>query len=480
MKALFVSLYADTPHFETELELANDLLDEGAEVHVLRCTGQLGACLKNPEHKELVCRLCVSKIDNGLLTLSRRRLHVSVLPTTVPDPRLPREFASVDELKHFVLDGANLGRGVYSTVCGRAHKDTQLDTRRYAAMIRTELGAAAAVYAAVRDTLARLRPDRVYVFNGRFSTCFAVIEACKQAGVTYLTHERGGAPDRYLLREQALPHDLKLNTAEIEHVWGNGGPDKEVIARSWFEERRAGVERSWESFTKEQAVGRLPDSFEPSRRNIAVFNSTMEEYASIEGWESPVYSDEVVGLRQIVDSLAVHTNVHVYLRVHPHLKQIARQDNYQLREYTELASRAKNLTVIWPESPVHTYALLDHCDVALTFGSTVGVEACFWGKPSVLAGRALYERLDCAYTAANHAGIMRLLLDDKLEIKRQDNALRYSYWETVRGFPYRSFRPTGLYTGDWLGRPNQSSLRARLEYAVRRRLRNAVRGRLGR
>lgn len=467
MKALFVSIYADTPHFETELELMSDALDDGYDVHVLRCTGQLVTCLKNPSHKQHWCDVCVSKIDAGLATLGSVKLHE--LQPVKMDPRLPTRFASVDELKSYKLDGAELGRGVYSTICGRANKDTRFDTRRYSILIRRELEAVYTIYANVRDTIARVRPDRVYVFNGRFGVCHAAIAACEQAGVTFFTHERGGTPEHYLLREGTLPHDLALNIAEIESTWAGGALDKEAIARRWFVERRNGVERSWESFTKLQTVGMLPEGFDPARKNIAVFNSTMEEYASIKGWESPLYEDEVVGLVRIVDDLAAQRGTHVYLRVHPHLKGIARNDNYQLRAYAELERRAKNLTIIWPESPVHTYELLDRCKIALTFGSTVGVEACFWGTPSVLAGHALYEKLDCAHVPASHAEVMKLLLDEP-SAKDQLGALKYGYWETVRGTRFRKFKPTGLYTGQWLGKPCRASLSSRLSSAVLNRL----------
>ena len=468
MKALFVSLYSDTPHFETELELMSDLLEQGHEVVVMRCTGQLGTCLKNPDHRAGWCKLCVSKIDTGLATIASPRLRSEVMATGVPDPRLPHAFDSADELKLYTLDGANLGRGVYSTMCGRALKNTQLDTRKHAATIRMELEAAYTVYAATREAISRHRPDRVYIFNGRFATCHAVIEACAQEGVPFATHERGGSPDRYLVRNDALPHDLALNCAEIEATWAAGGPDKEAIAARWFEDRRGGVERSWESFTKAQTVGKLPDGFDPAKHNIAVFNSTMEEYASIKGWESPLYRDEVTGLAQIVDALAAQ-DVHIYLRVHPHLKNIPREDNYQLRAYAELERRAKHLTIIWPESPVHTYELLDRCRVALTFGSTVGVEACFWGRPSVLAGHALYEQLGCAHVPTSHDEVVRLLADPPPPRDRL-GALKYGYWETVRGTPFTRFRPIGLYGGEWLGRPSQPSLVARVQSALLTRL----------
>jgi hypothetical protein len=469
MKLLFVSLYSDTPHFETELELASALLDDGHDVFVLRCTGQLGACLKNPEHKAGRCRLCVSKIDAGLRAIASPRLHVEELRAVAIDPRLPSAFESADELKLYALDGANLGRGVYSTMCGRANKDTRFDPRVHAAAIRTELEAAYTVYANVKDAIARHAPDRAYVFNGRFATCFAAVEACRVAGITYCTHERGGTPDRYLVREDALPHDLGVNHAEIVRAWGAGGRAISSFARRWYRERRDGVERSWESFTKAQTVGKLPDGFAGGRRNIAVFNSTMEEYASIVSWESPHYRDEVVGLRRIVEDLGTRRDVHLYLRVHPHMKHIRRDDNYQLREYAELARAAPNLTIIWPESVVHTYALVDACDVTLTFGSTVGAEACFWQSPSVLAGRALYEHLDCAYVATDHDDVVRLLLADH-GAKPELGALKYGYWETMRGTRFTRFAPTGLYTGAFLGRPNRASLAARVESAELTRL----------
>lgn len=291
--------------------------------------------------------------------------------------------------------------------------------------------------------------------------------ACELTGTTFVTHERGGTRDRYAVREGALPHDLAANIAEIEETWAAGEADKEAIGRRWFVERRNRVERNSMSFTKEQTIGLLPNGFDSSRHNVAIFNSTMEEYASIKGWESPVYRDEAIGVQRVVETLASHPDAHVYLRVHPHLKGIAREANYQLRIYGELESRAKNFTVIWPESSVHTYELMDRCKAVLTFGSTTGVEACFWGTPSVLGGHALYEALGCAYVPKTHEEVIQLLTSD-LATKDQLGAVKYGYWESERGITFKRFRATSLYTGEWLGRPCRPTLTARVQSAVLR------------
>jgi hypothetical protein len=472
MKYLFVSLFSITPHFETELELMSDLLEGGHEVHVLRCTGQLGCCLANPEHRPNQCVLCVSKIDRGLDAIANPRLTVEVMPRTIGDPtRLQQRFDSLEELRTYSIDGAEIGRGASANVCMRFNKDTHLDTHRYASDIRAELESAYHVYLAVKDCLQRTRPDCVYLFNGRFSTSHATLLACKAMNVEFVTHERSGPPNRYVLRHNALPHDLHVIVREIEELWAQGGDDKHEIARRWYQDRRRGSDAAGLSFVQSQVNGTLPEELatRTRTRNIAIFNSTLEEYASIVGRENPIYEDEVVGLRRIVEVLAPRSDVRIYVRVHPHLKGIPRHDNYQLRGYGEIATLAKNVTFIWPESPVDTYALLEHCDVVLTFGSTVGAEASFWRRPSVLAGRAAYEGVDCCYLPRSHDELLQLLTSD-LAPKPEQGALKYSYWEAMQGIVFKRFAPKGHYAGTFNGRPNLPSMGARVQSALLRTL----------
>ena len=66
------------------------------------------------------------------------------------------------------------------------------------------------------------------------------------------------ATNRYLVRKNALPHDIALNLEEILSVWGDGSPDKVEIARAWYRDRRQGLEHSWESFTRSQSGRQAP------------------------------------------------------------------------------------------------------------------------------------------------------------------------------------------------------------------------------
>jgi hypothetical protein len=448
-----------TPHFETELELMADLLDEGHDVVVIRCSGQLSSCLVNPEHLPSMCLRCRSKMDDGFARVRHPRLKIEEIDPGPIDARLQRRFSSTEELKLYCLDGVNLGRGACASTCAQINKDTKLDAEKHAELIWRELSAAYQVHMGVRRAIERHRPDRVYVFNGRFATCYPVVLACRAMGVEFYTHDRGATIAHYLLRKNTLPHDLGVIHDEMMELWAQGGPDRERVASEWFEGRRAGAEPAGPSYIKSQIRGRLPDGFDPARRNIAIFNSTIEEYDTIVQ-DTFLYPDEVVGLRHIVESMKGVPDTRLWLRVHPNLKNIPRDDNYQLRAYAELDRQHDHLTVIWPESDVHSYTLMERATLSLTFGSTIGVEAAYWGHPSVLAGRASYERIGCCHVPSDHDELVGMLRQD-LPTKGRASSLPYGYWESTRGTLYKRFQPIGFFGGTYEGREIKTSATTR-------------------
>jgi hypothetical protein len=134
-------------------------------------------------------------------------------------------------------------------------------------------------------------------------------------------------------------------------------------------------------YTAEQIRGLLPAEFDTTRRNIAIFNSTIDEYAGIEGWDNRIYEpDETAGVGRVLQAFETDPQFMFYLRVHPHMREVASTTS-QLRDVRALATRYRNLHVIWPGESIDSYALLGACEKTLTFGSTIGIEATYWGKP---------------------------------------------------------------------------------------------------
>ena len=453
MKAFFFHIGVPTPVFETELELIRKHDQSGDIVRVIQCTGNLGNCHWNQEHKKSQCAACRSRFRNGwrLLNLGGNVELKQFPPNNCTPSDLPGYFRSVEELKQYRYDGEGIGLGVASCLIS-IYREHRLDTRVYRKEVARELSTSVQVYETLKREFEEFKPDRLYIFNGRISGHLPAILLCKRMGIDYVVYEVAGTWNRYLLRKNSTSHSIPAMREEIEMLWEAGGPEREKMARGWFEKKRGGMDQgTMMSFTKHQTKGLLPEGFNPEKKNIAIFISTLDEYAAVEGYENQLYSpDETAGVRRILEAFESDKRYVFYLRAHPHMKKISRSRNSQLRDTGELASRFGNLRVIWPADSIDSYALFDACEKTITFGSTIGIEAAYWGKPSILAGRAMYESFDCVYTPKTHEELVKLLEKD-LPPLPADSALKFGFRELSHGVPFEYFKQTGPTSGTFDG-----------------------------
>lgn len=445
MKVFIFYIGTPTPIYETELELIRKHEKSGDTVRVLQCAGNLANCYWNQEHRNSYCAMCRSKFKNGWAILNPGdKVELKQFPPNTLMPfDIPLVFNSVDDLKRYRYDNENIGLGVAASLIS-AFRDHRFNTYLYHNEVIRELNTTMQVYDTLKREFEEFKPDRVYVFNGRIATHLPAVLLCKRMGIEYFSYEVGGTQSSYLLWKNSTVHSLHVMHEEIERLWSAGGAEREKTARLFFEQKRAGVDHEKIiSFTKYQTKSLLPKGFNKDKKNIAIFNTTIDEYAATEDFESSLYApDETAGIRRILETFEVDDRYMFYLRVHPHMKEVPSTIS-QMQDIRELNSRFGNLCVIWPAEVVDSYALLDACEKIITFSSTIGIEAAYWGKPSILAGRALYEHLDCIYIPKTHEELVRLLKKDLAPLPAA-SALKYAFWEMSYGIPFEYFKETGF------------------------------------
>ena len=454
MKILFAAPFAvNTPHYETTLELIQRHVDSGDDVLLLGCDAALLGCDANPAGHVSVCGECIGRRHRGLSLITGRVRTAPIFALEEADraelAALPESFSDSSELKAFTLDGADLGFGVLSSLIS-IKRSAVLDVTApdVAEDVRRFLASSVAVYRSMRRYLEHERPDRVYVYNGRYGTTRAVLRACQKAGVDCYLHEVGGTLQRYALCVNHMLHETEHLDGLVREHWAAAQPDERAAsATAWFEGLAHGHSPTWFSYTSAQQTGLLPEGWDATKHNVVVFNSSEDEYAAIsDAWRLPFYADQLDGLRRIVADLEPRTDVRIYLRMHPNLRGIDDDFTRGLR-----ALAGSTFTRVPPESPISSYALLWAADTVLTFGSTMGVEATYWGKPSVLAGESFYRRLGAAYTPESHAELVELLTRP-LEPKPKDTALMYGYYLGTYGEPFKYFEADGVFSGRFKGR----------------------------
>lgn len=446
--AIVSSYRAVVPHYETELDIAQQHLDLGDKVTFLQCEGGLRNCEFNIDRDPAICENC----------RGRRAMGVSLLTSAVKQSvwsdevdglnGLKTKFDSLEELTAYRVDEFDLGYAALSSLVSFC-RDPEPDLDQHADRLRDFVISAWQTYQQSLKFLVEGKFDRVYVYNGRFASMRSTLRACQKLNIDCFLHERGCDGEHFELLKNHLPHDLEKIELAIESGWdrASDNPDRQEIAESWFLERLNRVEKVWHSFTKGQEVDRLPPGWDAKVKNVSIFCSSDDEFVAIgDAWKNEIYPNQVDAIEKLVqDLLRIEPTTKVCLRMHPNLIGLS-NDRCQRMKSMDYP----NLTVVEPEGKVDTYRLVRDSDVVVSFGSSVGAEAVYWGTPSVLLGPCFYQNLGGVYRATSHEEAIELLTSE-LEPGDKTGVLKYGFWFQTRGFPHQYFRATSLFEGTFKG-----------------------------
>jgi len=448
MKIAIVAPYgANKYHFETDLELAQKHLSNGDDVTLLTCAADLLSCYVNIDHHVDQCLNCILRRRRSVRTLSGPIKCIPLVSLNAGDHRalgaIPSSFSDLDDLRAFRFGSFDLGIAVVSSIVSFL-RDPEPSVVDESVRIHRLNMSAAAIYLSMTHHLTTGGYDRVYAFNGRFATLRAVLRASQEAGVDCYLHDRGSSIDRYALFANDLPHSIQVMEERIRSAWEQAGAtiDRIDVASQFFEDRRRGEIRNWYSFTDAQEKDLLPQNWASDRYNIVVFPSSDDEFVAIgDEWRNPLYSSQEEGLLRVAEDLRGVDGADLHIRMHPNLRGLSFGSIDRLKSL-----EGENIHIIAPESPVGSYSMLLAADAVLTFGSTMGIEATYWGKPSLLAGKCFYRGLGATTNPEDHSTLVDLLLHPPRPLDKT-GALMYGYFQSTFGEPFRYFQPESLTDG---------------------------------
>jgi hypothetical protein len=453
---IYAPFAAWSPHFETDLEIAERHLAEGDEVTLLTCHGQLPTCEPNREHTLGLCAACRARSRAGIDWLGRERVRAEEFY------RLTRkqeatvaaldqvELATLEELRAFQLDGSDVGLAALSSSVDEL-REPRPDMRKDRATVIRNLKTAAIAHFSLSNHLDEKRPDRLVLFNGRMSALRPAMRAAQKRGIEVIVHERGGYLNQFSATEGTSPHDLDVLQREYRDIFEAAEAPLEAKwaeGVEWFEERMRRQMQNFGTYVGNQSVGALPAQLQEYRLKIAIFLSTEAEFVAVEGWGNRHYEDQNDGLRQIFRDCADIPDLGFFVRVHPAMIGC---ENSQTAGIREAVQGFDNVVLLPAESPIDTYALLRSVDLVLTFGSTVTVEAMYLERPCILLGRQIVEDPTAVIIPEDHAELLALLKkwSETRALPETPNAkaaaVRYGYMQRHLGTEYRYVRPIDVF-----------------------------------
>lgn len=453
------------PHIETAIEIALREVEAGRSVAYCNMRRGLPLCEdRSPVHA--LFDLPRTRMERSRALIASRGIEYlevahgsSARREALAQARsLIAGCGSMDDVKALSYGSFfDIGWGVISSAAS-VLRDSTISPQTHRSLLARYLASSILVYERTRELVRERRPDAVMVFNGRFATTRAALRAAEDEGVPWKIHERGADKDHFWVADH-LPHDLDRIQASIVERWRE---DQSEVAHDFYRARRDRIERDWHSFTKRQELGRLPEALRRPGEWVTFFTSSEDEMFAIgDRFESPVFRDQMEAIGALHAALSAVPGLRMCVRIHPHVALKARSDR---AKWDSLG--LADVEVVGPEDKCDSYALIERSRVVCTFGSTIGIEATYWGRPSLLFSRSYYDRLDVCEIVRD-AGHIERFLRDPVTRPRAATLSYGAFWSSL-GERYRYYAAEGLHRGKICGVNLDASLTMRAAQAIGR------------
>lgn len=443
-----------TGNFAVVLDEIQSEINVGNEVYIIGCESSINFCEMNLSGSNFICKSCTHCLKHAIKYINGvfkyyplKYFHDNDTFSSVNDNTLS-DINSMEEFKTLIYDGYEIGYAVASTYISDTRNHNPRFSVKFKKFISNLYKDSIYIYEASKNAINVIKPDRIIIFNGRLHVSRPIVYLAESNNIHIDILEviggRGNKSIEKVKYENFLPHSIKNNTNLIVNYWEQGEFDKEEKGKAFFENRKKGIVAGDKVYTKDQQIGLLPDNFDKSKKNIAIFNSSEDEMAAIgKEWEWSFFGgNQLAAIDKILSLMTPYKDYFFYIRVHPNLKSI---DYKYHTDYYLIENKYNNVKVIPADSEISSYAIIDSCDKVVTFGSSVGIEATYWEKPSILIGKSTYMYLDVTYNPKDESSLLELLLNDNLKPKSKFNTLKYGYFIYGRkGLKFNFFDPNNL------------------------------------
>lgn len=393
-----------TESFEIVLARAKDIsLQPRTKLHISYCDGEIRGCVANPFGFDSVCRECTRVCRKAL-----GELLPGVDASTFVGAEGPRLNSSVEH----AVNGA---RSTVLTFYRQDPRDLNFRSRNAPLMglvNRNYIRYGEGAYAHARTLIRKMRPDRIEYFNGRIVPTMSIRQAAVDEDCKYCAIEVSGKNRAMFLAHNAVVHDLDFLKARLSNYKIDS--HKADLGAQFFELRRAGSTTNDKSYTAGQVVANY--AVQGSSEIVSVFLSSTDEFLIFgDQWFTDSSRDPARFVRELRRLL--NKEFHVVVRMHPNQ---AGDRTGQARGIQRELRQIEGVSVIGPRDKRSSYSLLDQSRAVITFGSTIGLEATYWGKMSILVGRCIWESSGVALVVDSAAGAAEMIAADPVVASRAE------------------------------------------------------------
>ena len=430
-----------------EFEILARLSENGTPTTTIVCSGDLPWCFQNPSHSSFKCVACKSLRKSGQNIAAQKTARYLELKCAAEDKNKLRKLAEeliglceeTSDIEKLTYKGISIGPGVGSTL-SFSTKNPNPDLTKHFDLATRLLTSTMIVVDQLPMLLEQTEAQHLLVGSGRLATNWAASRIAEEMGIQAFSYENI-PPNSFWVAPMSPFLHIKNMKNLVEYYDDDIEGDEGLIreAENFYMDQRfpKPIEEEIEAlanqnlFLDRQVSERLPDNFDPLRRNIAIFTSSEWEFSFLPDWENSLGKSQ----GDIISGILLHQELDpdlvFWLRFHPNQRNVEKEVILNIKN-----SCGDLCKYIEPDAPVDSYALMLACEKIVSFGSTIGMEATYWGIPSILCGRAEYESTDAVYRASSIDHSVKLL-NEKIEARSQGSAYAYALYRRKKGIEFK-------------------------------------------
>jgi hypothetical protein len=406
------------------IELAWRLYSENNALVWISCDKGLASCPANPKHLATLCFACKGQDQRSTSKLLPPGVIIAKFDRQVEEPLdlvYPQNWI---DLLQYHYEQMPIGALVASQLSDD-FSDISVPDDRILNRGRDLIESGVHLYKWTQNLIAEMDICEFYAWNGRRPSDGPALYAAKSMDVDYKAfisdlHGTIRVENEFFV-QTSKGFMNNFHRSQDQTI----SSDDWNIVHSFFNRLRFGVsdDKYFSHFnkwnTKKFEIG---ESIKPI---IALFASSVWETVGLKDMsvgEALNPFSEIEKITQLCSDPDINLKWRVIVRFHPNQTNSGPVEKRMIRE---LVDNHPDIEFIRPGSVVSSYSLLDSADLVLTFGSTIGLEAAWHGKPSVIYGRALYENAGFCYHFTNFESLKNGLLNADFHPANVELVARY-------------------------------------------------------
>lgn len=346
----------------------------------------------------------------------------------------------LEDLYSLNVENIHPGAAIVNTLVAELQRD-KIQVNKYLRIIHILLLSYLQIYLTVKNQIKKNPKSDYLIYNGRFLHERAVWDAAIKLKKKVFIYET--IRDRYILRNFGF-HDRKLNQKEMRKLWENSKikkSEKEKLASRYFLDLYSKQNKFYTSKS-------LPSSLQGNKNVVFFTNTDFEAIGFWNTWRKPSHT-QVEVVKFMSSYLASRDDLNFVVRLHPNMKK---QGKLQKKQWSFLKEN-KNIVVIDEDSKISSVELIKNSIAVFSFGSTVGLEAAYYGTPSFVLADCWYDELGAAKKINNLQELLKILTglpESSLDVRKaKTGALIRGFWFSNSGVHFQNSKLIEKNWGEW-------------------------------